>query len=69
MIELDKKKQQECGIDKGCSLTNVTAAQCLKRWQMLVTASFLQRAAYIWNYLQEKESLDKKAKKEYFVFT
>ena len=39
VIELDKKKLHECGIDKGCSLTNVTAAQRFKDGTMLVTAS------------------------------
>ena len=56
VIELDKKKQQECGIDKGCSLTNVTARSALKMAKCLSQLHFLQRAAYIWNYLQRKKA-------------
>ena len=67
VIELDKKKQQECGIDKGCSLTNVTAAQCLKDGKMLVTATLPAKGSLYMELSAEKESLDKKAKKEYFV--
>ena len=67
MIELDKKKQQECGIDKGCSLTNVTAAQCLKDGTMLVTATLPAKGSLYMESSAEKESSDKKAKKEHFV--
>ena len=67
VIELDKKKQHECGIDKGCSLTNVTAAQCFKDGTMLVTASLPAKGSLYMAASAEKESLDKEAKKEYFV--
>lgn len=67
MIELDKKKQKACGIDKGCSLTNVTAAQYLKDGTMLVTASLPAKGSLYMELSAEKESLDKEAKKEYFV--
>ena len=67
VIELDKKKQQECGIDKGCSLTNVTAAQCLKDGTMLVTATLPAKGSLYMESSAEKESSDKKAKKEHFV--
>ena len=64
---MDKKKQQECGIDKGCSLTNVTAAQCLKDGTMLVTATLPAKGSLYMESSAEKESSDKKAKKEHFV--
>lgn len=67
VIELDKKKQHECGIDKGCSLTNVTAAQCLKDGTMLVTASLPAKGSLYMAASAEKESLDKEAKKEHFA--
>lgn len=67
VIELDKKKQQEYGIDKGCSLTNVTAAQYLKDGTMLVTASLPAKGSLYMESSAEKESSDKKVKKEYFV--
>ena len=67
VIELDKKKQHECGIDKGCSLTNVTAVQYLKDGTMLVTASLPAKGSLYMAASAEKESLDKEAKKEHFV--
>ena len=67
VIELDKKKLHECGIDKGCSLTNVTAAQRFKDGTMLVTASLPAKGSLYMESSAEKESLDKKAKKEHFV--
>ena len=67
VIELDKKKQHECGIDKGCSLTNVTAAQRFKDGTMLVTASLPAKGSLYMAASAEKESLDKEAKKEHFA--
>ena len=67
VIELDKKKLHECGIDKGCSLTNVTAAQRFKDGTMLVTASLPAKGSLYMAASAEKESLDKEAKKEHFA--
>lgn len=67
VIELDKKKQHECGIDKGCSLTNVTAAQRFKDGTMLVTASLPAKGSLYMAASAEKESLDKEEKKEHFA--
>ena len=68
MIELDKKKQQECGIDKGCSLTNVTAAQCLKDGKMLVTATLPAKGSLYMELSAEKESLDKRQRKNILFY-
>ena len=45
----------------------MTAAQCLKDGKMLVTATLPAKGSLYMELSAEKESLDKKAKKEYFV--